>query len=304
MKIYNVARMFGLTTISLLLAACPLKDDSSAGLPAISIANLGDAAVVETPDISIRLYGTAQSDDTVTSVSWQNARGGNGVANGTENWATGRISLQTGRNTITLTATDTVGNENTKSIVIERKKPGSNSAPTIAGVAADTASINIGYEFQPDASDPDNDTLTFSIQNKPSWAAFNNVTGRLHGVPANSNIGPHNNIRISVSDGTTSTPLPAFTINVVGFANGSATVSWNPPTLRTDNSPLADLAGYQIEYGLLSGNFGNVITINNPGTAAFVVENLSRGSWKFVVRAFDSSGQLSSRSVEGRKTIQ
>ena len=165
MKIHNAARVFFLTTISLLLAACPLEGESSAGLPAISITNLADTDVIETPDISIRLYGTAQSDDTVTSVSWQNDRGGNGAANGTENWATGRISLQTGRNTITLKATDTVGNENKKSIVIERKQPGSNSAPTISGAAAGTASVNVGYEFQPTANDSDQENYVAVIQN-------------------------------------------------------------------------------------------------------------------------------------------
>ena len=57
------------------------------------------------------------------------------------------------------------------------------------------------------ANDADNDTLGFTIQNRPSWASFDTATGRLSGTPTSANVGAFNNIVISVSDGRASASL-------------------------------------------------------------------------------------------------
>ena len=56
-------------------------------------------------------------------------------------------------------------------------------APTITGAPATTATEGQPYQFQPSASDGDQQKLQFAIVNKPSWASFDNSTGRLHGTP-------------------------------------------------------------------------------------------------------------------------
>ena len=58
-------------------------------------------------------------------------------------------------------------------------------------------------------------------------------------------------------------------------ATGTATVSWAPPTARTDGTPLTDLAGYKVHYGTTLGSYPNVIVINNAGVTTYVVENLA-----------------------------
>src|SRR5262249_18728364 len=50
---------------------------------------------------------------------------------------------------------------------------GSNKPPVISGTAPSTAKPGVWYNFIPTASDPDGDTLKFSIQNQPSWLVFN-----------------------------------------------------------------------------------------------------------------------------------
>ena len=45
--------------------------------------------------------------------------------------------------------------------------------------------------------DADNDPLTYSIANLPSWATFSTSTGRLTGTPAASNVGTYANIMIA-----------------------------------------------------------------------------------------------------------
>jgi len=103
-----------------------------------------------------------------------------------------------------------------------------NMAPKISGNPAGEVMVGSEYSFTPSASDADGDTLTFSVQGKPSWASFNPGTGRLFGTPTATDEGTYSNIRISVSDGEDSTTLPAFSITVVPLPNTAPTISGSP----------------------------------------------------------------------------
>jgi hypothetical protein len=179
-----------------------------------------------------------------------------------------------------------------------------NRAPTIGGTPAGSATEGQAYSFRPTASDPDGDTLAFSIRNKPAWASFSTANGTLSGTPAAGTAGSYANIAISVSDGKAQASLPAFGITVQQVATGSATLSWTPPTTRTDGSPLTNLAGYKVHYGTSQGSYPNTITINNPGVTTYVVENLSPATWYFVTTAFDDTGGESDYSNVASKTIR
>jgi len=87
-----------------------------------------------------------------------------------------------------------------------------NTAPQISGTPSGTGTVGVAYSFQPSASDGNGDVLTFRIGNQPAWATFNTATGLLSGTPTVA--GSYSAISISVSDGTTSTALPAFSIVV------------------------------------------------------------------------------------------
>jgi len=89
-----------------------------------------------------------------------------------------------------------------------------NYPPTITGSPVTTVKPGEMYSFQPSAGDIDGDQLTFSIANKPAWANFNPATGALTGAPLRNHEGLYSNIVISVSDGTASVSLPAFTLRV------------------------------------------------------------------------------------------
>ncbi|MGH8179174.1 MAG: putative Ig domain-containing protein [Steroidobacter sp.] len=178
-----------------------------------------------------------------------------------------------------------------------------NDPPTITGSPATSVNAGVAYSFQPNGSDPDGDTLTYSIQNRPSWATFNTSTGRLSGAPAIANAGAYANVVISVSDGAASASLPAFTITVAQPTNGSATLSWTPPTQNTDGSTITNLAGFRIAYGASSVALNQTIEIANPGLATYVVTGLNSGTWYFAVKAYSSSGAESALSSVASKTI-
>ncbi len=178
-----------------------------------------------------------------------------------------------------------------------------NRAPTIAGTPATTIVEGQAYSFTPTASDPDGDPLSFSITNQPSWATFSTSSGNLSGTPGTGTVGTYSNIQITVSDGTLQASLAAFSITVQQAANGSATLTWTPPTTRTDGSPLTNLAGYRLRYGNSSGNYPNLITISNPGLTTYMVQNLAVGTYFFVLAAYDATGSESVNTNPVSKTI-
>jgi hypothetical protein len=92
-------------------------------------------------------------------------------------------------------------------------------------------------------------------------------------------------------------------VGVVLNNNGTALLSWTPPTENTDSSALTDLAGYKIRYGASPGSYSDTITINNPGITTYLVENLASADWYFVMTSFNSTGIESSYSSEVSKTV-
>jgi hypothetical protein len=92
-------------------------------------------------------------------------------------------------------------------------------------------------------------------------------------------------------------------VTVVLNQNGTALLSWTPPTVNSDGSTLVDLAGYKIRYGTSPGNYSDTITINNPGLTSYLVENLASTTWYFVMTSFNSRGIGSSNTTEASKTI-
>lgn len=82
---------------------------------------------------------------------------------------------------------------------------------------------------------------------------------------------------------------------------GSALLSWTAPTLNVDGSPLTDLAGFRIYYGLTT--LDRVITIANPATTSYTVPGLTAGSWNFALTAFTVAGAESLNSAVVSKLI-
>jgi hypothetical protein len=180
-----------------------------------------------------------------------------------------------------------------------------NRAPTISGSPAANVTVRTAYNFRPTASDPDGDTLGYSIQNRPTWATFSTATGQLSGTPAAA--GSHANIRISVSDGKTSTALPAFTITVADAPSsspGAATLSWTVPTQNDDGSALTDLAGYRISYGRSPTELAWAIDIASPGITTYAIDGLKPGTYYFSVRAYSVSGAQSAASNVATRAVR
>ncbi len=69
---------------------------------------------------------------------------------------------------------------------------------------------------------------------------------------------------------------------------GNTTLTWDPPAKNTDETPLTDLAGYIISYGIESGNYTENIDIGN--VSEYQINNLTNGlTYYFVISAYDRS---------------
>ncbi len=178
-----------------------------------------------------------------------------------------------------------------------------NKAPVISGTPGSSVVAGSAYRFQPTASDPDGNPLTFSITGQPVWASFDPATGILSGTPSSAQGGSYTNIAITVSDGKLTASLPAFGITVNAVVLGSATLSWTPPTQNTDGSALGNLSGYRIYYGNSPTTLGNTIQLTNPGLTSYVVGNLTSGTYYFAIAAYTSAGAESVLSNVSSKTI-
>lgn len=178
-----------------------------------------------------------------------------------------------------------------------------NTPPTISGSPATTDTAGRAYSFTPTAADANNNPLTFSIRNLPGWASFSTTTGQLSGTPMASAAGTYSNIVISVSDGTATASLAAFSITVTQTSSGAATVDWMPPTANTDGSVIANLAGYKIYYGTTSTALNQSVQVTNVGLASYVISNLSSGTWYFGVTAYTTDGTESGLSNLAAKQV-
>ncbi len=165
------------------------------------------------------------------------------------------ISVSDGLETASLPAFDiTVSNTNDK--------------PVISGIPLTKVIQDTLYNFTPDASDADGDILTFSIENKPSWAVFDTANGVLTGTPGNEDVGVTNGIIISISDGLETASLPAFDITVENV-NYAPVISGIPSTKVLQDT-------FYIFTPTATDADGDILTfsiVNKPSWAVFDTAN-------------------------------
>ena len=214
-------------------------------------------------------------------------------------------TIQSNAATITLGSTDsnTPSNQSSMAHALNISLNTNNMSPTITGTPMTTLMSGNTYEFSPTAGDDDGDTLAFSIVNKPDWAIFNTATGQLSGTPTTT--GSYSNIVISVSDGTITAELNAFTITVQP-RTGSALLNWTAPSQNTDGSSLTDLIGYVIYYGTSanSNELTDSMTVSDSSATTATIEGLTPGTtYYFAIASVSAIGGEGNKSDLASKTI-
>jgi len=183
--------------------------------------------------------------------------------------------------------------------------PGANTPPEIHGAPLVAVEVGRQYAFQPQATDAENNSLTFSITSKPGWATFDTATGKLSGAPTASDVGVYEEIEISVSDGNASAKLPKFAVMVAAAGSPiySVSLGWDIPLENDDGTPLTDLKAFRIHYGSASTDYSGTLEVNSASATNFVVQQLPAGTYYFAITAVNAGGVESAYSTEVNTTI-
>jgi hypothetical protein len=91
---------------------------------------------------------------------------------------------------------------------------------------------------------------------------------------------------------TTTTPVVAPPVAVVPpppVALATATLSWAAPTKNSDGTPLTDLAGFHIHYGLTSTAMDSLVTVSDPAALGYVISQLPPATYYFSVTSYTFS---------------
>jgi hypothetical protein len=178
------------------------------------------------------------------------------------------------------------------------------TAQDSVSVTVDTTALSVTLTADPTSVPTDGSTtLTWESVNADSctasgdWSGSRDLSGTetIDGLTADSQF----TLTCSDADGSASSSVDV----TITTGNGTALLSWTPPTQNTDNSALTDLSGYVIYYGTASGSYTETVSIDNPGLTSYQIDNLSAADWYFVITAVNSANVESAYSEEVSKTI-
>ncbi|MBN1958029.1 MAG: tandem-95 repeat protein [Desulfuromonadales bacterium] len=177
------------------------------------LAPVGSQSVSEGELLSFALSATDVNGDPL-SYNATELPSGAAFDNATQRFSWTPDYDQAGNFTVEFNVSDgTLSDSESVSITVSN----TNRPPTISGSAVSSVMATTAYQFVPTAGDPDGDSLTFSIENKPSWAVFDADSGALSGTPDMGQTGTYPGITITVSDAAAATSLPAFAIEVTAY---------------------------------------------------------------------------------------
>ncbi len=157
-----------------------------------------------------------------------------------------------------------------------------------------TSHITAGsqYSFSAQALDVDSLQLTYRASNLPPWLTLFPESSfvRIQGTPTNSDLRTWSDIRLTVSDGTTETAMPVFSITVVG--NPVRQLADIPSTQR-------NLTGCAVSDGGLF-SFGGFFPAYQQYDADVWRMDLGTGLWEKVARMPEQIVDVEARTVGNR----
>nr|WP_247687258.1 kelch repeat-containing protein [Pseudoalteromonas luteoviolacea] len=183
---------------------------------------------------------------------------------------------------------------------------GENDAPLISGTPGTEILAYNAYSFVPTISDIENDSLEFSVQNLPSWASFNSLTGEVAGTPSNENVGVFPEIIISVTDGESSAQLKAFDLEVV---SNPWQVLPNLPTYRRGPEGVEINGKIYVLGGLDQNNkhMSDMDVFDTSNKSWELMASMQTARWSHTANTVDNQiyaiGGQSTISIGGNSTI-
>jgi peptidoglycan hydrolase-like protein with peptidoglycan-binding domain len=216
--------------------------------PTVSITAPTNNATVSGSSVSIAVSATdptvsGQTTSGIASVQLKidgvSVQGGTlTTAPYTGTWNT--TNVENGAHTITAVASDVAGNSTTSSVVNVTVSNVANRPPVLTSIGAKAVNENATLSFTVSATDPDNDTLTYSTSALPAGATFISGTRTFSFTPSYLQSGSYP-VTFNVSDGSGGTDSEIVTITVNNVNRAPSSSAGNDQTITL--SHLATLAG-------------------------------------------------------------
>jgi len=184
----------------------------------------------------------------------------------------------------------------------ESTQKASNNSPTISLLSPNDgviASENSPISLTAQASDPEDGDLSESIE----WRSdVDGTLGSGSSLTVQLSSGNHT-ITAIVQDSANQTAQSSVDVEIRPDV-GIASISWIPPTQNTDSTQLENLAGFIIYFGESETDLTQSVTIDNPNTSVWLLENLNTDTtYYFAITAFNSQGIESERTEVVSKFI-
>ncbi len=262
------------------------------------------APVIASAGTSLRVQAQASDNNAGDQLRYSflgPALGGTAVPVGmTINGSTGQIDwmptlAQVGQTRVTVRVTDAHGGFDDKPLVIEVQPPAAdnNRNPSINSSPVRSAVVDRAYRYDLDATDLDQDALTYSLVIGPRGMVVDSVTGVVRWNPTLANLGAHD-VLVKVSDGRGGVAFQAYTLSVgqtndppeiISRPSGAATpgTAWTYPVVATD--PNGDV----LRYSLVAGQNPNGASID-ASTGLLTWTPTTTGAYRFAVEVSDGRG--------------
>ncbi|MEN4053649.1 tandem-95 repeat protein [Sulfurimonas sp. NWX79] len=194
----------------------------------------------------------------------------------------------------TLTVGSTIRSFTTKTVV---------NAPAIAGTPATTVAEDSSYIFEPTLGADSGEVETWSITNKPSWAIFNTLNGRLEGTPHNADVGTYTDINITATNAQGSSSIVIASLEVTNTNDAPVAEDINASTNEdiavdiniTSSVTDVDVGDTYSITALSTPSFGSVTNSGNIITYTPALNAFGTDSFTYTVA--DANGSTATATV-------
>lgn len=273
--------------VSFTYVVTPYGTVSAVNQPPVANAGINQTITLQPGQTAatVTLSGSgSDSDGTIASYTWSGNPPPSAVA-------APSVTLGVGTYTFSLVVTDNQGAASAPSSVTVTVNPAPNRMPAITTTSLPSALAGQQYLFTVSATDPDNDTLVYTLVSGPSGMTINSASGGLSWSPTVATSGS-SQVSISVSDGRGGSDSKQFTLNV------SNIIPPAPPVLNVQKTPtnvvLTVISG-TAEKNLTvkvfsSGTLIGSVTADGQGAFSLPNVTLSEGPNSFTAQAVNTAG--------------
>jgi hypothetical protein len=232
-------------------------------------------------------------------ITWSSTDATSCVASG--HW-TGEKPLSDSRNTRKLTANETFiltctgpGGSTTNQVTVAVIGGTATEAPTVT-VSATPSTITAGSRT----------LISWSTTNATSCTGSGDWTGS-QALSGAKNTGALTTDEVfaltCTGPGGTASQSATVTVATAPPTTGVATLTWSPPTVNTNGTPVVALAGYHVYYQNGASGTRQSIAVSGGNTTSYEISGLTKGTWYFEVAADAMDGTEGPPSSIGQLTI-